>query len=216
MLDGHVPGEAGQGLDPRQHVVPVRDLLPDQVIRPEPPSVRERHQPLREVHHVGGRADAIHQPPHRLAASHPSHRGAQVIGARAEEVPRPHDEVLGQDPPDHLLPAQLAAGVHGERAGGVQLVVGAGLGPVEHVVGGDVQEHRAQLAGGEGQVVWSHGVRSVREARGRLALVHVRHGGAVHDGLGLQVGEGLHDGPVIPDVQQVVGEDVPVVLGRET
>ena len=113
----------------------------------------------------------------------------------AEHPGRPHDEMPAST--SNLgLSGQLRATVGVKRRGTILLRILLGLGPIEYVVGRDVDDPCPRFLGGLGDVPRSERVHGVSSLRISLAPVHIGHGREVDDDVdtprGLVDGAGDH------------------------
>src|SRR5699024_9627703 len=107
------------------------------------------------------------------------------------------------EPLDVLLPHQLgrAVGADGPGQAGFVLRDAAVLPARKDVVGGDMDQPRAHLFGGLGQIAGAQGVGLVGGVVVHLAAVHVGVGGAVDDDVGLIPADEVVHRFVVGDVQ---------------
>ena len=82
----------------------------------------------------------------------------------------------------------------------IELQVGFGFSPVEHLVGAHVDQVRVAALADEGQVLHAQGVDPVGQVRIALAAVHVGVGGRINHHVGLEVADSLFDAGSLGDV----------------
>ncbi len=144
--------------------------MPDAPCRAAPDQLVHR---VGEVPDVRRAAALVVDDGHLVAVlGEPQHRAHEVVPGRAEEPRRPDDPGLG---PRGRLAEQLRATVCGERIRPVGLDVRLALPAVEHVVGGEGDERRAERS----RVRRPADVDRARTLRIALGPVHVGPGGGV-------------------------------------
>ena len=92
---------------------------------------------------------------------------------------------------DGLLPCQFGAAVNVERPGGIGLLIRAGFGAVENVVGGVVNQQAAGAGQLFGDASGCNRVDGVRQLGLALGLVDSGVGGGVDDDVGREIANGL-------------------------
>ena len=155
------------------------------VVDAELEALDQAHDPVGEVPGVGRRADLVADDEDLAAAGgQAQHRLHEVVAADPEEAGRADHEVALVGGRGRLLAGQLGAAVGGERRRLVALDVGLALGPVEDVVGGDVDDAGADRGGRGGDVAGAGPVDREGRLLGLLGPVDVGPGGAVDDDVG--------------------------------
>jgi hypothetical protein len=149
--------------------------------------LHQPQEPVGDIGDIGRRADLVGDHRRRLPlprgvqhelreglAPHPVEpRDAHNIMPRAQRLHRRFAEILG-------------APVDAERVRRVVLVVRRAFRAVEHIVGGDVDAHRADALTVRGDDLRAEGVHPIRLLRVVLAGVYMGHRGAVDDHIGAE------------------------------
>ena len=127
-----------------------------------------------------------------LLARELEHGPNEVATERAVDPRRPQDHVPLMRRRDSALARRLRSSVGVDRADGILLVVGIGLGAVEHIVGREMDQRDAQRFGSCGKQARRASVDAIGEVALGLGFVHVGIGGGADE----HVGRGSADGAV--------------------
>ena len=149
---------------------------------------RQLEQVVGQILRVGGVAQLV---VHHLQLSElfaRRHHGLyKVFARRAVQPGGAHDKIAAAEIPHVFLAQGLGLAVHADGRGPLALVQRAAAvrGPAEHIVGGNVDQPRADLLGRLRQICRSHRVHLKSRLRLFFAAVHIGKGRAADDGVRL-------------------------------
>ena len=150
------------------------------------PSASDLHKGMGDVRRIAGTTVLVcHDADLGAILGQPQHGAHEVLAVGRINPGRPKHEVVGRSAGDPPFALQLGAPVGGDRSGGVGFEVGCALGPVEDVIGRQVQDRRTQFPRDRRQDAGTFGVEAKRGVRFALGLVDGRVGRSRYDGVGV-------------------------------
>lgn len=164
----------------------------------------------------GGRADLVVHHVQLFALLQQALHGEQEVApVQGIDPAGAQDQVCAAHRADRLFPGQLAAAVDSQRVGLVVLGVGRGLAAIKDVVGGVVDQRRAQGSGLFGQHAGGSGIEGEGGLGLALGLVHGGVGGGVDDQVRALGTDPLADGLAVGKVEAVAAQDQQFALAGE-